>query len=561
MRRASPSAPFIPHLPAEGGRGAYPPSVIPEPETYGHIRPGSLTTASEEYEPPIDEPYGYPGPGLSRAGTARGAPGPGVSRAGTARGAPGAGVSPTGTARGALEPGLSPTGTARGAPDSGLSPAGTTRGAPGPGVSRAGTGRDVPTPGTYGHIPPGSVTEATEDAFGEEPHDAPGYGAPGEDPRGAPGVPGDPRGGPGAPGDPRGAPGPGVRRAPTGRDVPVPETYGHIVPRSLTTASDAYGEEPRDAPVPGVSRAPTTGRGAPVPRFPSGPGGLDYDDAEQARQDRFGEIAQHLAEVTQGAEESETRREHEFQDREAERDQRFAEKQAEWDRQHQEREARRDQVLPTLARQPVPPGSGPLPEDMLGVPERAESVIASIRRASTESAARHADDLRDIVQGEREELARQLQAEREEARAAKEALEQQVIAERQRADEERDARMRELEEELARVRAELDQERQQRDHDEEMRRDADSQKNQERDEETRQQLSEITDLLLAHREEFARKKEAVDERWNEKLRWRDETNNQFQGLFNMVQGVMDSCAEAKAKCEEERLAAQQRPCK
>ena len=153
MCRTSPSAPFIPHLPAEGGLSAYAPSGIPEPETYGHIRAGSLTTASEEYEPPIDEPYGGPGPGLSRAGTARGAPGLGVS----------------------------PTGTARGAPDPGLSPAGTIRGAPGLGVSRAGTGRDAPTPGAYGHIiPPESVTEPTEDAFGEEPRDAPGYGAPGE---------------------------------------------------------------------------------------------------------------------------------------------------------------------------------------------------------------------------------------------------------------------------------------------------------------------------------------------------------------------------------------------
>jgi acetoin utilization deacetylase AcuC-like enzyme len=198
---------------------------------------------------------------------------------------------------------------------------------------------------------------------------------------------------------------------------------------------------------------------------------------------------------------------------------------------------------------------------MLGVPERAESVIASIRRASTESAARHADDIRDIVHGEREEMARQLQAEREEARAEREALEQRVLAERRLADDERDARMRELEEELARVRAELDHEKQQRDHDEDMRREADSQRVSERDEETRQQLSEITDLLLAHREEFAQKRETVEERWREKLEWREETNRQFQGLFGMVQGVMDSCAEAKAKCEEERLAAEQRPCK
>ena len=214
----------------------------------------------------------------------------------------------------------------------------------------------------------------------------------------------------------------------------------------------------------------------------------------------------------------------------------------------------------TLARQPLPAGE-PLPADELGAPERAESVITDIRRAAAESAARHADDIRDIGQGEREEMARQIDAEREEARAAREALEQQLQAESKRANDERDARMRELEEELTRVRTELDHERQQRDHDDEMRREAESQRNQERDEEMRQQLSEITDLLLAHREEFARKKETVDERWREKQEWRDETNRQFQGLFSMIQGMIDNCAEEKARCEEERRAAAARPSK
>ena len=208
-----------------------------------------------------------------------------------------------------------------------------------------------------------------------------------------------------------------------------------------------------------------------------------------------------------------------------------------------------------------------------------------------------ADDERDARMRELEE---ELVRVREEARIEKEALEQQVLAERQRAEDERDARMREFEEELAhvreeahaqkevleqqvlaerqrvdeelacvreeahaqkealaRVRAELDQEWQQRDHGEEMRRRTDSQKSLERYEE---QLSKAANLL-AHREEFARKKEAMDERWNEKLRWRDKTNNQFQGLFNLVQGVIDSCAEQKESCEQERLAAEQRPCK
>jgi hypothetical protein len=348
--------------------------------------------------------------------------------------------------------------------------------------------------------------------------------------------------------------------------MPEPETRGHIRPESSTPPSEEEaGEFPRGFPGSGFPRDPTA-RGLPgvAPRVPSGPGGLEYDDAERERHERFGEIERRLADTTQDAAESEMRREHDFQDREAARDRHFAEKEAGRDRQFEENEGRRREMPSTLARQPPfgePRAGEPLPADVLGAPERAESVITDIRRAAAESAARHADDIRDIVQGEREEMARQIEAEREGARAAHEALEQQLQAERKRADDEREARVRELEEELARVRGELDHERQQRDHDEEMRREADSQRNQERDEEMRQQLSEITDILLAHREEFARKKESVDERWREKQEWRDETNRQFQGLFNMIQGVIDNCAEEKARCEEERSAAAARPSK
>ena len=498
MRGASPSVPFVPVFPSDASRRTYPPG-IPEPGTYGHVPPESLTTP-EEYEPPSDE---------------RGVPG--VYRPGDEpRGAPGVGA-----------PGVHPAGEEpRGAP--GAQPAGEEpRGAPGPDgapLTRDADAGGFPEPVSSGHIPPGSMTPS-EEQYGE---------------------------------DLRGAPVPGVSRAPTTRGAPEPGTYGHIPPGSMTQPSEEpYGED-RGAPLPGVSRAPTARSGPGItPRYPSGPGALDYHDAERARQERFGDLERQMADAAQDAAESEMRREHEFQGKEAERDHKFAEKQAERDRQF---EAGRDA---TLARQPVPPGAPTsLPEDMLGLPpERAESIVASIRRASTESAARHADDIRDIVHGEREEMARQLHAEREEARVTREALEQQVVAERARADEERDARMRELEEELARVRAELDHEKQQRDHDEEMRRESESQRILERDEETRQQLSDISDLLLAHREEFARKKETVDERWKEKLEWRDETNKQFQDLFGMVQGIIDNCAEEKERCEEERRLAEQRPCK
>jgi len=414
---------------------------------------------------------------------------------------------------------------------------------------------EIPEPGTYGHIR--SLTPPSEEAPGELPRDAP-----------APEVSRVPTQ-PVPPSIPRSAPVPG--------EIPEPESYGHIRDRSVTPPSEeAPGEVPRDvpgypiAPGPPVPRAPTrapTTRGVPdFTRAPSGPGRLDYDDAERDRHERFGEIERQLADATQGASEAEMRREHDFQEKEAERERQFAEAQVERIRQFEDERARTEDLLSALSRQPVPPGAPgappvPLPSDVLEVPERAESVIASIRRASAESAARHADDIRDIVQGEREEMMRQLQAEREDARAAREQLEQQVLAERKRADDECDARVRELEEELARVRNELDRERQQRDHDEEMRREDESHRNLERDDEMRKQLSEITDLLLAHREEFARKKETVDERWREKMEWRDETNRQFQDLFGMVQTIINNNAEDRQRCEDERRAEAERPCK
>ena len=519
LRGASPSRPFVPLLPSEASRRAarppFPPiGEVPEPGTFGHIRPEeSITPRSEE--PPYgfdEEPRAVPPPGAPRdaAGEPRAALPPGMPR--DALGEPRA-VPPPGMPRDAPDDGEPRAVPPPGMPRDAL---GEPRAAPPPGVSRAPTSRttpgelrgapvprgaEIPEPATWGHIRPESTTQPSEEDLGEFPRDAPG------------------------PEFPRGAPGP---------------------------------EFPRGAPGPELFRAPTRGAPRGGPRIPSGPDRLEYDDAERARYERFAEIERQLADATQDAAEAEMRREHDFEEREAERERQFAEKQAERDRQFEEDEARRSELLSTLARQPGAPRDAPLPGE-LEAPERAESVVTSIRRAAAESAARHADELKDIVQGEREEMARQIQAEREDSRAAREALEQQMLAERKRADDERDARVRELEEELARVRAELDNEKQQRDHDEDMRREAESLRNQERDDEMRQQLSEITDLLLAHREEFARKKELVDERWEEKLAWRNETNEQFEGLRRMVQHMTETCTEEKERCEEERRAAAARP--
>ena len=149
------------------------------------------------------------------------------------------------------------------------------------------------------------------------------------------------------------------------------QRHGHVHAESSTAPSEE--EFPRDAELP---RAPTT-RGVRnvTPRFPSGPDRLDYDDAERARYNRFGEIERQLADVMQDAAESEMRREHEFREREAERDHQFAEKQAEQDRQFK-KSAGRDEMA--LTRAPQPPPGAPLPGDVLGVLEPLESVVMSV---------------------------------------------------------------------------------------------------------------------------------------------------------------------------------------
>ena len=60
-----------------------------------------------------------------------------------------------------------------------------------------------------------------------------------------------------------------------------------------------------------------------VHRFPSGPGGLDYGDAERARQECFGELEHKLTDMTQDAAEAEMRHDHDFHDREVGRDRHF----------------------------------------------------------------------------------------------------------------------------------------------------------------------------------------------------------------------------------------------
>ncbi|TFY80506.1 hypothetical protein EWM64_g3507 [Hericium alpestre] len=337
-----------------------------------------------------------------------------------------------------------------------------------------------------------------------------------------------------------------------------------------TAVPTEYGEEPRDEAreeppiafhVPPESpteesyepRSPSA-RQVPAPQspraqHPSGPGDLSYEDAERARQERFGEVEQQLVQTARAAEEAEDKREHEFRMNEEDRERIFAENE-----QRREREAmeRRDAILQQIesnipAPLPIPPPEGPQ-----GPPsERPESVIEPIRDA----AVRHADEIKSIVSAEREELAR----EREAAEAERMHVQAEAEEARRLLDEERVARIKELEEELARVRGELDGERQQREAEEAERREQERAEDLERDEAVRNQLGDITNLVQQQRDEFARKKELMEERWQEKQERQEEKDRKCQDMYDLVASIHNEQLACKAKCEEDRAEAASKP--
>jgi DNA repair exonuclease SbcCD ATPase subunit len=175
--------------------------------------------------------------------------------------------------------------------------------------------------------------------------------------------------------------------------------------------------------------------------------------------------------------------------------------------------------------------------------------------AAQDAAARHADDIMTTVRMEREEMAR----EREAAAADRERLQAEQDAARLRAEEECQAKISALEEELARVREELENERQQRITEEAETRERERMEALERDEAVRNQLGDITNLVQDQREECARKKELMDERWAEKQTRRGEKDSKMQDLYDMVAKIVEDREADKIKAEEERLANEGKP--
>ncbi|KIM92330.1 hypothetical protein PILCRDRAFT_119040 [Piloderma croceum F 1598] len=256
-------------------------------------------------------------------------------------------------------------------------------------------------------------------------------------------------------------------------------------------------------------------------------------------------------EIARDAEEAEDRRESHFRHNEDERDRIFLDNEA---RRDQDANQRRDDIYQELKDRLEESIAEIRPPDTLP-PTRPTSIHESMHTAAQDAASRHADDIMETVRLEREELAR----EREAAAADRERLRAEQDAARVRAEEECQAKISALEEELARVREELENERQQRITEEAETRERERMESLERDEAVRNQLGDITNLVQDQREECARKKELMDERWTEKQTRREHKDSKMQDLYDMVAKIVEDREVDKIKAEEARLANEGKP--
>jgi hypothetical protein len=176
----------------------------------------------------------------------------------------------------------------------------------------------------------------------------------------------------------------------------------------------------------------------------------------------------------------------------------------------------------------------------------------SLRSAAQDAATRHAEDIIDIVKGEREELAK----ERDMAQSEWERLLAQSDAERAAI---KDGRIHALENELADVKSDLENERQLRATEEAERRERERAESLEREEGVRNQLSDITNLLQDLREDCARKRETSDDRWREQQERNERKDALCQEIHDLVARMIEDRDADRIREDEERLATESKP--
>lgn len=250
-----------------------------------------------------------------------------------------------------------------------------------------------------------------------------------------------------------------------------------------------------------------------------------------------------------------------------ERQQEFERREAERDRIFQENEAARaaraagipydpEEQAPTEDGEVTPgrvSGSGRGPSVRRSRTHRSDEPMTGVDIESVNADSSRAlfNDMMDQIQQSREErLAAdeeraQLHAQLEDARLEREA--------------ERDAKIAALEDELAQVKEELENEKQQRMQEDADTRERERQEALERDEGVREQLSDITNIVQAQRDEDERLAQEAEARFQDKITRQEAKDAQMSNLVDMVQQMMDDREAEKIRAEEERIANEGKP--
>lgn len=200
-------------------------------------------------------------------------------------------------------------------------------------------------------------------------------------------------------------------------------------------------------------------------------------------------------------------------------------------------------ALPAMDSVPLP---GPVPIHEGGAPV-AESMQAA--------AARRAEEIRDTVELEREQMA----TERAEVAAERERMMEELREERARLVAELQTALAMVKADLEIAKVDLRAERALRISDETDRRERERMEDLERHEGLYAQLNDITNLVQEQRDECFRVKESTDERWNEKMNRRVEKDAQIGNLYDMVVRIIDDRETERIRMEEEKIVAESRP--
>ncbi|KAI9060094.1 hypothetical protein FKP32DRAFT_1595832 [Trametes sanguinea] len=372
-----------------------------------------------------------------------------------------------------------------------------------------------------------------------------------------------------------------------------------VYPSHPPRPSGVEADQPGESSVPPALYIPTPHSHAPTirPETPalslhpdrvaarplSGPGDLQHEHALAQREQQLSELGHRMTEMMEELEDGEAKREENFRANEDERQKVF---ESHEQQRTEAAKARQDQIWDELERRlavlpphtgdalPVPPPGVSMPGEQPAevvegeVPPGAEaeatkptetpqSIIPTaqldpelITDAMARAAARHADDIREIVEREREELRREQEA----AQAERERAAAEAAAEHARMHEEYQAHIRALESELEAVRKELEDEKMARQAEEAERRENERAELLERDEAMRSQLSDITNIVSEQRDELARKRELADQRWEFKQsRWEQKDEEDAQ-TRNMLQQILEGQAAMLAAQEASKAA-------